>query len=41
MARLEIEVEAEQINRETERAYKRLANRVVIPGFRRGKAPRV
>ncbi len=41
MARLEIEVEPEQLNRETERAYKRLANRVVIPGFRRGKAPRV
>ena len=41
LARLEIEVEPEQVNREVERAYKRLANRVLIPGFRRGKAPRV
>lgn len=41
LARLEIEVESEQVDREVERAYKRLANRVLIPGFRRGKAPRV
>ncbi len=41
LARLEIEIEPEQVNREMERAYKRLANRVQVPGFRRGKAPRV
>lgn len=41
IARLEIEVEDERVGREMERAYKRLANRVVVPGFRRGKAPRV
>ncbi|MDQ3855933.1 MAG: trigger factor, partial [Chloroflexota bacterium] len=40
-ARLEIEVEQQRIDREMDRAYKRLANRVSIPGFRRGKAPRV
>lgn len=41
IARLEIEVEREQVDRELDRAYKRLANRVLVPGFRRGKAPRV
>lgn len=41
IARLEIELEQEQVDREVERAYKRLANRVLVPGFRRGKAPRV
>lgn len=40
-ARLEIEVDQESMDREMERAYRRLSNRVLIPGFRRGKAPRV
>jgi trigger factor len=40
MARLQIEVDTEEVQRELDRAYRRLANRVVIPGFRKGKAPR-
>jgi trigger factor len=38
--RIEIVVPAERVRDETERAYKRLAARVQIPGFRRGKVPR-
>ncbi len=41
LARLEIEIEDERVGKEMERAYRRLANRVAVPGFRRGKAPRV
>lgn len=41
VARLEIEVDQETMDRELDRAYRRLSNRVLIPGFRRGKAPRV
>lgn len=41
LARLEIKLDQARVDREIDRAYKRLANRVVIPGFRRGKAPRV
>lgn len=41
VARLEIEVGQEQLDREMERAYRRLSGRVQVPGFRRGKAPRV
>lgn len=41
LARLEIEIEPERVSRELDRAYRRLANRVQVPGFRRGKAPRV
>jgi trigger factor len=37
---LNIEVEPEKVARATERAYQSLANRVRIPGFRPGKAPR-
>lgn len=37
---LEIEVEPEQMERSLERAYRRLVQRVEIPGFRKGKAPR-
>ena len=38
---LTIEVEAAEINKAVEQACKRLANRVSIPGFRKGKAPRM
>lgn len=38
---LSIEVEPEVVEKYTERAYRKLVNRVNIPGFRRGKAPRV
>ncbi|MBI4496494.1 MAG: trigger factor [Chloroflexi bacterium] len=37
---LNIEVEPEQMERSLERAYRRIANRTTIPGFRKGKAPR-
>ena len=37
---LTIEVEAAEVSKAAERASKRLANRVNIPGFRKGKAPR-
>ena len=37
---LTIEVEAAEVSKAVERAAKRLANRVNIPGFRKGKAPR-
>ena len=38
---LTIEVVAAEINKAVEQACKRLANRVSIPGFRKGKAPRM
>ena len=37
---LTIEVEAAEVSKAVDRASKRLANRVNIPGFRKGKAPR-
>jgi FKBP-type peptidyl-prolyl cis-trans isomerase (trigger factor) len=37
---LEMEIEAERLEKSIDRAYRRLASRVNIPGFRRGKAPR-
>jgi trigger factor len=37
---LKVEVEPERLSKATERAYQRLVQRVNIPGFRRGKAPR-
>ena len=37
---LEIEVEPEQMERSLDRAYRRLVQRVDVPGFRKGKTPR-
>lgn len=37
---LEIEVDQERVDRSMEQAYRRIANRVNVPGFRKGKAPR-
>ena len=37
---LEIEVEPERVERSLDQAYRRLANKARIPGFRPGKAPR-
>ena len=37
---LAIEVEQDRLDRALDEAYRRLANRVDVPGFRRGKAPR-
>jgi trigger factor len=38
--RLKVEIAPEDLRKEYERAVRRVANRVNIPGFRRGKAPR-
>jgi len=37
---LDIEVEKDRLDRAIDEAYRRLAGRVDVPGFRRGKAPR-
>ncbi len=37
---LDMEIEAERLEKAMDRAYRRLASRVNVPGFRRGKAPR-
>jgi trigger factor len=37
---LDMEIEAERLEQAMDRAYRRLASRVNVPGFRRGKAPR-
>jgi len=37
---LQIEIEPDQMERSLDRAYRRLAQRTEIPGFRKGKAPR-
>ena len=40
MVSMEIEVGAEELNAAVEKAYRKLRNRISVPGFRRGKAPR-
>lgn len=40
MAKLTIEVSAEELERAIEGAYQRNKNKISIPGFRKGKAPR-
>lgn len=40
VATLTVEVPPEDLDRAVDQAWRRLANRVNIPGFRRGKAPR-
>ncbi|MFO7318540.1 MAG: trigger factor [Limnochordia bacterium] len=37
---LDIEVDAEEVDAALERAYRKVVQRVTIPGFRKGKAPR-
>lgn len=39
-AELKIEVEAEQVDKALDRAYRKIVKEVDIPGFRKGKAPR-
>lgn len=40
MARLTIEVSAEELEKAIESAYRQNRNRISVPGFRKGKAPR-
>ena len=40
MAKLTIEVEADQFEKAIEEAYQKQKNKISIPGFRKGKAPR-
>lgn len=40
MYRLVVEASAEEVEKGIERAYKKVKNRVNVPGFRKGKAPR-
>ena len=37
---LDIEVEDERLERAVDQAYKRIVQRINVPGFRKGKAPR-
>ena len=40
MAKLTIEVSAEELDKEMEKAYQKQNSRISLPGFRKGKAPR-
>ncbi len=40
LAKIKLEIPAEQANQEYNKAWRRLGQRINIPGFRRGKAPR-
>ena len=40
MAKLKITVPAEQLEKAIEKAYQKNKNKIQIPGFRKGKAPR-
>lgn len=37
---IEVEVEAEELDKELDKAYRRIAQKIDIPGFRKGRAPR-
>lgn len=37
---LEVEVEEQEVNKALDKAYRKLVNKVSIPGFRKGRAPR-
>ena len=39
-AHLQIEVDSSEVDKALDRAYRRVAKRVVVPGFRKGKAPK-
>jgi FKBP-type peptidyl-prolyl cis-trans isomerase (trigger factor) len=39
-AHLDIEVDEAQVSRALDESYRRLAQRVTVPGFRKGKVPR-
>ena len=39
-AKLTIEIPAEELKKALDRVYKRQKNRINVPGFRKGKAPR-
>ena len=41
MAKLTIEVAAEEFEKAVQAAYMKNKNKITIPGFRKGKAPRV
>lgn len=40
MAKLTIEVSAEDLDKAMEKAYQKQKSRISLPGFRKGKAPR-
>ena len=40
MAKLTIEVSAEEFETALDKAYKKNKNKISLPGFRKGKAPR-
>ena len=40
MAKLTIEVPAEELEKALEKAYQKQKSRISLPGFRKGKAPR-
>ncbi|MBQ7776227.1 MAG: trigger factor family protein, partial [Lachnospiraceae bacterium] len=40
MAKLTIEVAAEELDKAIESAYQKSKNKISVPGFRKGKAPR-
>ncbi|MDE5747564.1 MAG: trigger factor family protein, partial [Acetatifactor sp.] len=40
MAKLTIEVPAEELDKAIETVYQKEKNRISVPGFRKGKAPR-
>lgn len=40
MAKLTIEVSAEEVEKAIEKAYQKQKSRISVPGFRKGKVPR-